>query len=248
MPSIAEGCDAALSGGNMVPLRVSALEVSMPPRPPLAQTVKLELNWTSDGIAVAHNIAYALLGSGGDPTNLTTLLAIGNEVMTAYAASGMPAQLSEHWGLNTCTVSDNSGASENFQISTHARVPGTDASMPTPPQVAVCLSWAIAARYRGGKPRWYLPGITTGALSASYGSAILPSWAATTQGAADGWLVAINGSSAGGSTVTVGTISFRTGNAPRVTPLFRSFTGITVHERLDSQRRRSGKESAFGVG
>lgn len=220
----------------------------MPPRPPLAQTVKIELNWTSDGIAVAHNIGYGLVGSGGDTTSDTLLVAIAQSVHTHYASSGMPAQLSEHWGLNFVTASDNSGASEAYGNSTASRTPGTDSSMPTPPQVAACLSWQIAARYRGGKPRWYLPGITTGALSASYGSALLPSWCDATKNAAVTWLDAVNTSAPGGATLQIGTISFFTAKAPRVTPVFRSFLGVVVHERLDSQRRRSGKESAFGVG
>jgi hypothetical protein len=219
----------------------------MPPRPPLPTTVKIELNWTSDGIAVAHNIAYGQFGTGVDTTDDTTLLDTANAMMTSYASSGLPAQLSEHWGLSSVTVSDNGGTSEAVQISTHARVPGTDASTPFPPQVAVCASWQISARYRGGKPRWYLPGITMNAVSASYGSALLASWATATASALASLESSFNSSSPNGHDIILGTISYRTGNAPRVTPVFRVFNLPKVHERLDSQRRRSGKESAFGV-
>jgi hypothetical protein len=44
----------------------------------------------------------------------------------------------------------------------------------------------------------------------------------------------------------LGTISYQTAHAPRPTPVFRAFGVPHVHERLDSQRRRSGKESTFG--
>jgi hypothetical protein len=47
--------------------------------------------------------------------------------------------------------------------------------------------------------------------------------------------------------VTLGTISYHTGHAVRPTPLFREYINVAVHERIDSQRRRSGRESAFGV-
>lgn len=220
----------------------------MPARPPLAQTVKCESNWTSDGIAVAHNIFYGQIGTGGDTTSVTLLSAIAQEIMVAYAGSGMPALLSEHWGLASVTVSDNGGGSENFGVSSHARVPGTDANQPLPPQVAICLSFQIAARYRGGKPRWYLPGIPSTAQTAFYGSQINGGYADSMKAAAASWLNTLNTSSPGGSTFQTGTISYFSGNAPRVTPVFRSFLSVLVHERLDSQRRRSGKESAFGVG
>jgi len=217
----------------------------MPPRPPLAGSVKLECNWQSDGSAIAHNISYALFGTSVDLSNETTLTDLANNLMTSWASSGMPAQLSEHWHLISVTASDNSGASEASYLSTHASIPGTDSSMAQPPQVAVCASWQIPARYRGGKPRWYLPGITLNALSASYGAAILPSWATATETALRAFLAAFQDGTANGMDYTWGTLSYFTGNAPRVTPVFRLYTGVIVHERLDSQRRRSGKESVY---
>jgi hypothetical protein len=219
----------------------------MPPRPPLASSVKVEVNWTSDGVAVAHNIGYALFGSGVDTSDPTTLTDLGNNLMSAWSSSGMPAQLSTHWHLTSVTCSDNSGGSDVAALSTHAAVSGSDSASAMPPQVCVCASWQIAARYRGGKPRWYIPGITVSALSASYGSALLGAWQTATETALKAFYSTFQLGTANTHEYSWGTISYETAGAPRVTPLFRFFTGVQLHGRLDSQRRRSGKESTFPV-
>jgi hypothetical protein len=55
----------------------------------------------------------------------------------------------------------------------------------------------------------------------------------------------INASVVSTFTPTLGTISYQSGHAPRPTPLWRSFLPPRIHERMDSQRRRNGKESSF---
>jgi hypothetical protein len=47
--------------------------------------------------------------------------------------------------------------------------------------------------------------------------------------------------------VILGTLSFQTAHAVRPTPVFRPFGAAHVHERMDSQRRRSGRENLFPV-
>jgi hypothetical protein len=219
----------------------------MPPRPPLANTMRIEVNWTSDGPAVAHNIGYALFGTSVDLTDPTTQTDLGNNLMAAWAGSGLPAQLSEHWRMTSVTCSDNSGGSDTSSLSTHAAVAGTDSSLALPPQCAVVASWQIAARYRGGKPRWYIPGVPASALTASYGAGFLSSWQTATETAMKAFYSAFQLGTANTHEYTWGTISYVTGDAPRVTPLFRFFTGVQLHGRLDSQRRRSGKESTYPV-
>lgn len=219
----------------------------MPPRPPLANTMKIEVNWTSDGPAVAHNIGYALFGTSVDVSDPTTQTDLGNNLMTSWASSGLPAQLSEHWHMVSVTCSDNSGGTDTQSVSTHSTVSGTDSSAALPPQCAVVASWQIAARYRGGKPRWYIPGVPSSALSASYGAGFLSSWQTATETALKAFLASFQLGSANSHEYSFGTISYETGHAPRVTPLFRFFTAVQLHGRLDSQRRRSGKESTYPV-
>lgn len=108
-------------------------------------------------------------------------------------------------------------------------------------QVAVCLSWEISAYYRGGKPRTYLPGIPQGALANE--AYIATDNAAAFQTAGADFISDINAvDSSPFESIALGTFSFASGNEWRVTPLFRAYEGCSCHTRLDTQRRRLGKE------
>jgi hypothetical protein len=105
---------------------------------------------------------------------------------------------------------------------------------------AAVVSWLSPVYWRGGKPRTYLAGITlantTGAKALTAG-AISAYALAGTNFRAD-----VNALVAGAITsTTLGFVSFRSGNADRVPPVFFSITGATAHTRLGTQRRRLGK-------
>lgn len=109
-------------------------------------------------------------------------------------------------------------------------------------QAAVCLSWSISAYYRGGHPRTYLPGIPAAAMGTV--TFLEATHQAAFQNAGAEFLSDVNALSPTPFTnVTLGTESFQTGNAFRVTPVFRDYLTCTVHPRLDTQRRRLGKET-----
>jgi hypothetical protein len=80
------------------------------------------------------------------------------------------------------------------------------------------------------------------------GSAIDPAFAGVIDTTWTRVMTSINALSlvAGGSPV-LGTVSYHTGHALRPTPLFRTFISVRVHERFDSQRRRSGPEASFAA-
>lgn len=105
---------------------------------------------------------------------------------------------------------------------------------------AIVLSWAINAYWRGGKPRTYLPNPTTGQVddgNAVNGSAITAAAAAAEDFRGD-----VNGITQGTITGTqLGVVSFRSGNVDRTPPLFYAYTGVLVHTRLGTQRRRLGR-------
>lgn len=218
----------------------------MPPRPPTPNTVKLEVNWQNAQGRPAHNICYAQLSPPFSPTDPTFLAAVGQALMTQISGNLMPF-IAPTQSLLSVTCSDNTGASDAQGTSSTGPFPGTNPGTPLPPQCAVCLSWDIGARYRGGKPRWYLPGIPSNALVNPDDSALAAGYSLDLEEAATSVLSGFNGSSISGEDLTLGTISFQTGHAPRPTPLFRAFGSVRVHQRLDSQRRRSGKESAFPI-
>lgn len=119
---------------------------------------------------------------------------------------------------------------------------GTDETGVLPANAAMVLSWGISAYYRGGKPRTYLPGIplsfqespnsfTSGSLTEIAGGAasLLSEINSYTTSPFDG--------------VQLGVLSFSTGGAYRADALFRPYTGVGVHPRIDSQRRRLGRET-----
>lgn len=107
---------------------------------------------------------------------------------------------------------------------------------------AICkvISWLTTVYWRGGKPRTYSPGAVTTDLATSI--ALTTTERTNMQTAASGFRTAINALTQGTITGTVlGFVSFTTGNAPRPTPLFFAFTGVRVHPRIGTQRRRLGK-------
>lgn len=102
------------------------------------------------------------------------------------------------------------------------------------------ISWQTGVYWRGGKPRTYLPytpgGNTTGnkSLSAATITSLLS--------AAGSFRTDINALTAGAISGTqLGFVSFRTGNADRVPPVFFAYSSVKVHPRLGTQRRRLGK-------
>jgi hypothetical protein len=116
-----------------------------------------------------------------------------------------------------------------------------------PPNCAIVVSWQINSRYRGGHPRWYLAGFPTNAILYQGGSQIstviankVKAWA--------GYLLANQSSIAIGANLgQIGTIRYYSKHELLVPPVFYPFQAAAVHERLDSQRRRLGKESSFPV-
>lgn len=125
--------------------------------------------------------------------------------------------------------------SGEFNASTSGSAGGT----PVPQDVATVVSWHIGRTYRGGHPRSYLAGNITSQLqdqrtwNSTYLAAIL--------GAMENFRTAINAlTTADFSTITLGTMSRSTGGAPRADTLFEPYTGVSIQERVCSQRRRLG--------
>lgn len=102
------------------------------------------------------------------------------------------------------------------------------------------ISWQTGVYWRGGKPRNYLPDIDDGNYT---GQRTLTGAAVTNLIASAGaFRTAVNALTSGAITGTqLGFVSFRSGNADRVPPVFFAFNGVKVHPRIGTQRRRLGK-------
>lgn len=229
--------------GNLY--RVAAPQITLPP---IAHVVKAVLNWVGPAAAVAKNILHI-----GTPTMFTTsnaasLLDLANAIHTTLAtAPAVPGSIAADWTMNNVTVHDLSGSGAQA-TSTHAPTVGGSVAPTLPPQNAVALSWQVPLTYRGGKPRTYLPGVPTNATAPAGSSELSGTYVSNLENAAHQFLNGIESMIVDAiEGFTLGLLSYYTGHAVRPSPVYNPFEGVRVHQRMDSQRRRSGKESAFPV-
>lgn len=208
----------------------------MPPLPPAAQCLKVRLVGTKTSLTWNNVLHVRYAGPAPTATDLVTFgTAVGTLWNTAIAPI-CPADVT----LTEVDVVDLTSATSAAGTAsvTHA---GTRVGSGLGGQVAVVTSWLQSLRYRGGHPRTYWPG-GTGADLQDGGH-----WtgAAVTQfkAASEAFRVGMNALTVGTASVQLINLSYRTLNAPRPTPLPVIITGSDVHPRIDTQRRRLGKEA-----
>lgn len=216
----------------------------MPPRPPLAQAARCELQYTvtdESGGHVPANIFYLSFGMAG--VTAAELVTLATSIATNWNGNIAPLVHSD-CALTQVTVTMIDGTeTQGIWTGSHSGTNGTTSLMP--PSVAACVSWQIARAYRGGHPRTYLPGMAQGNMvgtgwnlfTAAYATAVADDW--------DAFLLSVNTLTIAGGSVSMGTVSYRTGNAPRAVPVFFGYVqgGTRCNTRLASQRRRLGKLS-----
>lgn len=216
----------------------------MPPRPPLPNSVKIEVNWQAQQGMKATNIMYAL--ASGSTSNATTLAAFAADVykgLTVANGTNVPliSNIAGVWNLVSTIAIDNSGATDEYGAHLLS-TPGALGSPALSPQVAACWSWTINRRHRGGHPRTYLAGLTT-VITTSVGSNMISStWQNNLVINAQNFMLTINASVAGSLTWQLGTISYYNNHLALDPPVFYPYLGVEVGARLDTQRRRLGKE------
>jgi hypothetical protein len=99
------------------------------------------------------------------------------------------------------------------------------------------VQWKISAYYRGGHPRSYFAGLAT--THVNNGSDLDATETTGLASSFTAFKTAINAiTSANVTSVVMGTLSFASANAWRVTPIFRPFTSVSINPKLGSQRRR----------
>ena len=107
--------------------------------------------------------------------------------------------------------------------------------------LSACLSWTIGATWRGGKPRTYMAALPTNAFADS--NTLASTYITALETGAAAFLTAVNGYNVAPFTVLVlNCLSFFSDNAPRVPPIGFGVSGVTVHPRIDSMRKRLGRE------
>jgi hypothetical protein len=189
------------------------------------------------------------MSGGWEPTvaNLASV-ATNWQIAFIYNVSGAPngfmSAVSELWEITSTNAYDNTGATENVGSSA-GPYPGSVSGNCLPPNCAAGVSWSIPAHYRGGHPRMYLPGVPETALTTPGQPSLASTFRATLAAAAGSFLTKFAEGVVAGIAEELGTVSYSRDNEPLAEPPFYPYTGGEVHGRLDSQRRRLGKEALY---
>lgn len=198
-------------------------------------------------MSTGANILHVQWTSSVAPVS-ADMTTISNGAMTWWSTHFKPS-VTSYWRLTqvVATMVDGTGTQG---ASTSAAISGTASPPAFPPQSCVAISWLGAPSYRGGKPRTYLPGVPESAGTAGT-SQLSSAYCTTLRTAAIAAIGDMTWATVASIPAQLGTVSYikktPTNSPPyhRPVPLFWQYTGARVHERLDSQRRRSGKESKF---
>lgn len=181
--------------------------------------------------------------NGSDP-DVAMLNTFASDFATAY--DGHLMEHVENEVFLTEIIATDLTTHTAAQGSWSGSVEGDYAGQPYPAQVAVVISWKQALRFRGGHPRTYLTGIPLAAGASN--RLISPTYQADYLSDALGFLAAVNAITLGGADVELGMLSYYskvvnpTPPHLRTDPHFEPFYDAAVHDRLDTQRRRLGKE------
>ncbi len=209
----------------------------MPPLPSPGKVIKLQISGTVEGGEFTNifHISY----TGAAPTT-AVLQEIDNNIVAGYSFIYSHNALALLTALNVkyTDLSSDTGAE---YLATHA-ITATLTGVVLPINNAVCVSWPILRRYRGGHPRTYFSIGSGSTLAGSSSIDWQASFLANVQGdctSFQGDVAAFNTSSAG--TLALVNVSYRSGNAIRVTPLVDVLGTCIAKTRVCSQRRRLGK-------
>lgn len=130
------------------------------PSPPPAQAVRCRVLFkNTDSFLAGVRFYLSYSGSAPTPANCVTL---AGDIATQWGTHMSPLQTTEwtEYEVDVLDLSSTSGAS-GVDTSTHA---GTVVGGNAPANVCINIEYDIARRYRGGKPRMFLPGISTAGL------------------------------------------------------------------------------------
>lgn len=210
--------------------------------------LRVGLNYSSSNDLTVFNRFYLKYsGSAPDGTALNSFAAGVSAAWAAHIAGLCTANVT----LLSVDVTDlsSSTAAEGSATAGH---PGSNASTELPASLATLLNFQVARRYRGGKPRLYLP--AGGNVDLLNGQQWVSSWPPTVLAAWSAFISTLSSPGPGGATITGPVnVSYYEGFKPFETPsgrykniaqlrpggpLVEPITGVTVNQRVATQRRR----------
>lgn len=213
------------------------------PLPHVPQMLKLRYLWALSnhtGVNVFH-ISYT-----GSIPDATTMGAILTQIATLTTTNIKPL-VNQAVSLTTIEATDIS--SPTGILSTVAGF-GTGTVMsgaPLADNTAACVSFLTNLHYRGGHPRMYLPGQQT--VNTTNTSSWTPGWVTTVQNGMIAWRSAINSMTGTNAPFQLQWVSYYTHDANH-NPIYHPggpqpypVLNFRLHTRIDSQRKRLGKET-----
>lgn len=161
-------------------------------------------------------------------------------VLNAYQSHIMPLQSTASTCQEAKGVYVPSPGNELISIRSSTTVGGQTGTGLTA-QVAGVISWGIGAYYRGGHPRTYVPAMSNSNTATESTFTTAFATLLETDGAA--FVTAVNAVTSGAFTgVKLVTVAYARHNAWLGTPLVFPIVNASAHLRIDTQRRRLGKE------
>lgn len=186
--------------------------------------------------AIAHimHTQYA----GGSPT-LADVTAFAN-AFRGYWNTRIGPCVGPNVTYNTFEVADLATLT-GAVFSNTTPVTGTHTGTQVPPlSAAIVISWKVNLRFRGGHCRTYLPFANMTDLT--LGNTIGTTYQSLVQTSASGLLTDVNAFTSGSLIYAFAMLSYFQHGALRPTPQPYLVTAASVHQRLDTVRRRLGKE------
>lgn len=212
------------------------------PLPDAARTVKVRLiglNQTFPWV----NVFHIQWNSGGVRPDSAGLATMATNIRTLWT-SAFAAQFITNSSLTTVECTDISDRTGGQGIDSTA-VSGTNATAGASLSTAACVSWTINRRYRGGHPRTYLSGVDASAFTS--GKLWTPAKVTAYTTAANAWRTGLEALTNMGNTWQMVNVSYykTVGGLPayKNPPDIDHIVGQKFHTRIDTQRRRLGKEA-----
>ena len=213
----------------------------MPPQEPVQGVAKLIYNGASGGVQVANVMHWAK-----DSRTAFTQGEIG--ALATAARSNFVQHFIPHihpdYALGSVDAIDLT-SEVGVVAAVGGSTPGTAAGARLPSSAAVCITWKISRRYRGGHPRTYLAPPGDVVLTASPNTWD-PDFVTAIEGAALAFRNALNTTVGGAPGELVCVHRYRT-NSEGIReilkpPLVDVYVDSSVDTRVDSQRRRLGPD------
>lgn len=207
---------------------------------PFASAVlKVAVRGTIQGTGWVNTFHVKYTGTAPSAADLTTF---ANALAPIYKNRLMTGTQSTGSTMVGIDVTDLS-AETSPKVTTTQSQAGNVAGTALPAGSSIVISWNIQRRYRGGHPRTYVPGLTITSLNSSNSSQVSAAQISTLGAGASGFISDVAALTVGTASCKLVCLSYYQGRALRGTPQTFDITGAAVHSRMDSQRRRLGKES-----